>query len=452
MFSTRINATWFGVTLILLLLLFSGAYIYITHVQNGLDLARKQSAAEAEFFSGLIEERLQKKEYQFAREIVESWGENATEIVEILLKTKNGFDLAHYRTDEPVTHEIVNNVEIPYAYNGWATLTLHSSVDGIYEAQRVLLLQFLVGYVFIAAVLVYLGLANQSIQRQKLALSYENQKRVIAESELLQHRDHLEDMVEERTVELEHMRDEALSAAQAKSEFLATVSHELRTPLNAILGFTGIVRDGDAGDINEEQKKQLSMAHESGQHLLELINDILDLSKIEAGKQELFSENFSFPLLVKELTDMLQPLVDKKGLSLVVDMQTVPELICTDRGKLKQVLLNLLGNAVKFTDSGTISLRGETIGDALTISITDTGIGIDVADQSRIFWAFSQIDRGDDRLHEGTGLGLVISKKFVLMMGGHLGVKSEPGVGSTFTISLPLKTIEWDAKRGDDCQ
>jgi len=232
-------------------------------------------------------------------------------------------------------------------------------------------------------------------------------------------------------------RDQAELANRAKSEFLANMSHELRTPLNAIIGFTGIIKDGIVGAVNEEQAKQLGMVYRSAQHLLELINDILDLSKVEAGRVEVSTESFLLAPLLEELQALMQPLADAKGLMLQQESTGLDSLM-TDRGKLRQVLVNLLGNAIKFTETGSVTLSCQRVDTDVVFEVTDTGVGIASADQQRVFNTFEQADTGAGREYEGTGLGLAISKRFIEMLGGDIGVaRSAPGEGSTFYIRLP---------------
>ncbi len=234
-------------------------------------------------------------------------------------------------------------------------------------------------------------------------------------------------------------RDQAEQANRAKSEFLANMSHELRTPLNAIIGFTGIIKDGIVGTVNEEQAKQLGMVYRSAQHLLELINDILDLSKVEAGRVEVSAELFLLAPLLEELQALMQPLADAKGLVLQQE-NNGPDSLMTDRSKLRQVLVNLLGNAIKFTETGSVTLTCQRVGADVVFEVIDSGIGIASADQQRIFNTFEQADTGAGREHEGTGLGLAISRRFIDMLGGEIGVaRSAPGEGATFYIRLPDK-------------
>jgi len=232
-------------------------------------------------------------------------------------------------------------------------------------------------------------------------------------------------------------RDQAEQANRAKSEFLANMSHELRTPLNAIIGFTGIIKDGIVGTVNEEQAKQLGMVYRSAQHLLELINDILDLSRVEAGRVDIFTESFPLAPLLEELQALMQPLADVKNLTLQLE-SAAPGSLMTDRGKLRQVLVNLLGNAIKFTETGSVSLSCQQTGEDIVFEVTDTGRGIANADQRRIFNTFEQADIGAGREYEGTGLGLAISQRFIEMLGGEIGVaRSAPGEGTTFYVRLP---------------
>lgn len=267
-------------------------------------------------------------------------------------------------------------------------------------------------------------------------------EKVKAEAELKRYREHLEVLVGERTRELQDARDEALEATKTKSEFLANMSHELRTPLNSIIGFSGIVKDGIAGPVNDEQAKQLNMVYNSARHLLDLINDILDLSKVEAGKMEVIKEDVDFYEMVNDVTDLLQPQVKSKDLELNVLLNDAPEMFYTDAKMIRQVLLNLLSNAVKFITEGEVSLTCSVFKSILRIEITDTGMGIDEDDIKHVFDSFKQLDAGDNRLNEGTGLGLAICREFIELLGGHLTVKSKVGIGSTFSIDLPIETLQ----------
>jgi len=239
--------------------------------------------------------------------------------------------------------------------------------------------------------------------------------------------------------ELEAAKERAEAADHVKSAFLATMSHELRTPLNSIIGFTGMLHQGLAGPLNEEQRKQLSMVRTSARHLLELINDVLDISKIEAGELQVASESFDLRNLVSEVADSAIPMAEKKGLTLHTAISSGVGTIVSDRRRVGQILMNLLSNAVKFTPSGEVRVDCRVEGPWAVLAVTDTGIGIKHEDLSKLFIPFQQIESGLTRTYDGTGLGLSISKRLVTMLGGSIEVESEPGRGSTFTFRLPLQ-------------
>ena len=259
----------------------------------------------------------------------------------------------------------------------------------------------------------------------------------------------LEERVEQRTRELRSALQRAESADRLKSAFLATMSHELRTPLNSIIGFTGILLQKLAGPLNEEQGRQMEMVRGSARHLLALINDVLDISKIEAGQLEVAAESFALPPVLDRLMATMQPQADRKGLALRLVTDQVPETLVTDRRRTEQILLNLLSNAVKFTDRGQVTLRvgtveawqresGEPSVPAVRFVVQDTGIGIAERDLPALFQPFRQVDSGLARQHEGTGLGLSICRRLTDLLGGEITVTSTPGIGSSFTVTLPL--------------
>lgn len=259
----------------------------------------------------------------------------------------------------------------------------------------------------------------------------------------------LELKVAERTADLESAVAHAERADQIKSAFLATMSHELRTPLNSIIGFTGIVLQGLAGPLNPEQTKQLGMVRSSARHLLDLINDILDISKIEAGQLKIHAAPFDLPDLIERVVTLVKPLADKKGLTLTVAAATGPLEVVGDQRRLQQILINLLNNAIKFTDRGGVTLTVDPLRDfrslpeapsrpAVQLSVADTGIGIRPEDLATLFKPFRQIDSGLARQHEGTGLGLAICRRLAVLMGGEISATSKWNEGSTFTVTIPL--------------
>jgi PAS domain S-box-containing protein len=266
-----------------------------------------------------------------------------------------------------------------------------------------------------------------------------------AEDELRVIQASLERRVTERTAQLAVARDRAEAADRTKSTFLATMSHELRTPLNSIIGFTGLLLQGLAGPLNAEQTKQLRMVKDSGQHLLALINDVLDISKIEAGQIEIANAPFDLPESIQKVVQTVTPLANKKQVPLIAQIAPGVSRITSDRRRLEQILLNLLSNAIKFTERGEVTLTVEISPGtrdipqpAVRISVADTGIGIKPENLDMLFQPFRQLDTGLTRQHEGTGLGLAICKRLVERLGGTISVESEWGKGSTFQFTLPI--------------
>ena len=227
-------------------------------------------------------------------------------------------------------------------------------------------------------------------------------------------------------------------ANRHKSEFLANMSHELRTPLNAIIGFSEVLSQRMFGEVNQKQAEYLEDIQASGQHLLSLINDILDLSKIEAGKMELQPSRFSLGAALQSVVMMVRERAAARGIELTSSVDPDTGVVDADERKIKQVVLNLLTNAVKFTPAGgRVELRAERNADGVVVRVADIGIGIAPADQARVFEEFTQARAGESREQEGTGLGLTLSRAFVELHGGRLWVESELGKGSTFTFTLP---------------
>lgn len=266
--------------------------------------------------------------------------------------------------------------------------------------------------------------------------------RRVAENQLVKYRDHLEELVAERTAELEVARQKAESADHLKSAFLATMSHELRTPLNSIIGFTGLLIQGLAGPLNDEQRKQLGMVQNSSRHLLDLINDVLDISKIEAGQLDIEAEPFDLMASINKVVGLVSPLAERKGLTL--SLRTAGEMgtFVGDKRRVEQIIINLVNNSIKFTEKGFIEISCAARDTDVVLSVKDSGIGIDAGNLERIFNPFQQVDTGLSRRHEGTGLGLSITRKLVDMMSGQISVQSVLGEGSTFTVVLPARRKE----------
>ncbi len=274
--------------------------------------------------------------------------------------------------------------------------------------------------------------------------------RTLAETALRDARDDLERQVKARTADLQTALERAEAADNMKSAFLATMSHELRTPLNSIIGFTGILLQNLAGPLNPEQVKQLGMVQGSARHLLELINDVLDISKIEAGQVVLGREMFSVPVCLDRVVASMRPMATKKGLSLDLVIEPVLDKMYSDRRKFEQIVLNLVNNAIKFTDQGGVTVTAKKLeaceseglinsGTAVSITVADTGIGIKSEDLGKLFEPFRQLDSSLTRKYEGTGLGLAICRRLAEMLGGGVLVRSKYGTGSQFIVMLPLE-------------
>jgi len=233
-------------------------------------------------------------------------------------------------------------------------------------------------------------------------------------------------------------------ASRMKSEFLANMSHELRTPLNGIIGFTEFLIDEKPGPLRPKQKEYLSDVLNSARHLLQLINDVLDLAKVEAGKMELYPETFSMRMAVEEVTAVIKSIARKKHITVGIEVSDGLDAITLDQHKFKQVLYNLLFNAVKFTDvGGQVDIHAHRLDPhRLEVQVRDTGIGIKAEDINRLFAEFEQLDSGTARRFEGTGLGLALTKKIIGFQVGRIGVQSEPGKGSVFTVVLPVMAGE----------
>jgi protein-histidine pros-kinase len=247
-------------------------------------------------------------------------------------------------------------------------------------------------------------------------------------------RKRFEQALREKNAELER-------ANQAKDRFLATLSHELRTPLNAVIGFTGTLLMRLPGPLTADQERQLRTIQANARHLLSLINDLLDLAKIESGKVELQLEPVGCRGVVEEVATALRPMAEGKGLSFAVMLPDGDLELRTDRRALSQILLNLTNNAIKFTEQGGVRLelarRRGSDGAALEFRVSDTGIGIRPEDRERLFHAFEQVDSAASRRREGTGLGLHLSQRLAGLLGGSIRLDSEPDRGSTFTLALP---------------
>ena len=245
-----------------------------------------------------------------------------------------------------------------------------------------------------------------------------------------------------KTEELKFLRTQAQNATKAKSEFLANMSHELRTPLNAILGYSEMLKDDAEDDGLDAYSEDLTKINSSGEHLLTLVNDILDLSKIEAGKMELHVEEFELEKHIKQIEATAKPLVEKNENNFVIEKSDDIGKLTNDQTKLRQILFNMISNAAKFTKKGTVTLGITKYDEKVRFAVTDTGIGMNAEQLGKVFEEFTQAESSTSKDYGGTGLGLPISKKMTEMMGGVMEVESQEGEGTTFSIIIPIVVQE----------
>ncbi|MFB3816924.1 MAG: ATP-binding protein [Candidatus Methylomirabilales bacterium] len=286
------------------------------------------------------------------------------------------------------------------------------------------------------------GRLGEAFNRMRESLQARTAENAALYAQVRQYAEELEAKVAARTHELEAANRELQAASRHKSQFLASMSHELRTPLNAIIGFSEVLRDKMAGELNAEQSEFVQDILSSGRHLLALINDILDLSKVEAGRMELQLAPFSLPLALEGALALVRERASRHGLALALSVDPRLGDLVGDERKIRQVVLNLLSNALKFTPpGGRIELRAAHAGEAVEITVSDSGVGIAPEDQEAIFEEFRQIPDSGDQAREGTGLGLALAKRFVELHGGRIRVQSEVGKGSAFTFTLPRRPL-----------
>lgn len=259
--------------------------------------------------------------------------------------------------------------------------------------------------------------------------------------QLREHNENLEALVSSRTRELVEARDQAVLASRHKSEFLANMSHELRTPLNAIIGYSEMVMEEMEMIGNDEAAADLKRVHNAADHLLAMINTILDMAKIEAGRMDVWLEPVKLHDLLEEVADTVRVLVKKNDNQLNVEVEAVQPQVMMDAQKLRQIMLNLLSNAAKFTKNGVIAVKVTATADALTITVSDTGIGMTEEQQKHIFEEFRQADMSTTREYGGTGLGLSITQRLCRLLGGEISVKSVPQKGTEFWVRMPLPVV-----------
>ena len=288
------------------------------------------------------------------------------------------------------------------------------------------------------------GKADSAMLVRTIRYAIERKK---AEDELQKAHDTLEIEVVNRTKELHDANVRLKEYDLLKNAFISSMSHELRTPLNSIIGFTGIMLQGMSGELTEMQKKQLEIVKKSGDHLLALITDVIDVSRIEANQIELDVKEFDLSSMMRDVRDSFRVAIDERGLKLVLD---VPEtlMVESDERRMKQIIINFVSNAVKFTDEGGIEVRVVKGDGAVEVSVKDTGIGLKKEEMNMLFKQFTRFHRVGRKIEKGTGLGLYLAKKVSDLLGGKVKVESEYGVGSEFTFIFPLRFGKMKRKNG----
>jgi signal transduction histidine kinase len=354
--------------------------------------------------------------------------------------------VAHLRTGLVVNDYAESPLAVPFF--------LHQMPVGAVLGEPLLYRERLLGVVTLAH-----SQAGQtfSADDQQLVRLFAGQAAIACENallyeELARHAADLEQRVQERTAALDEVNQKLQAASRHKSEFLANMSHELRTPLNSILGFAQLLLEQAQGALSTKQLRYLTHIHDSGQHLLQLINDILDISKVEAGKFVLQPERLSLGELLDDILVIARGLAHQKGQSLTLEIDPDLPPIQADPVRVKQILFNLLSNAVKFTPRGgrvAVEARGSGAQDQVEIAVRDTGIGIRGEDLGRLFQEFVQLETTQAQHHEGSGLGLALTKRLVELHGGRIQVASAgEGQGTTFTIQLPAASPSADTREG----
>jgi signal transduction histidine kinase len=399
--------------------------------QFGYDLDRLQFVAQDE-----------KELFARVRTDYEEFIRIVTQVVELIRsgRVAEGRDLQLERATpladrlERLTNELVNKAESDMVASIEATHVAYSSSRHAVIAFVVasILLSLLLGYAISSSII---GPVRQMETRMAeiAAGDFSKQVQVLNRDELGALVTDLNRMSEE----LGQAYRELEAASQHKSDFLANMSHELRTPLNAIIGFSEVLKDGLFGELTPKQAEYIRDIHTSGHHLLSLINDILDLSKVEAGRMELAVAKFDLPMTIDNALAFVRERASRHNIALNVDVDARLNSFVGDERRVKQILLNLLSNAVKFTpEGGSVSVVALATDSGVRISVKDTGIGISKENQSLLFQAFQQVRSEDGAKREGTGLGLALAKRITEMHGGSIWVDSEPGKGSTFTFTL----------------
>ncbi|EIJ41151.1 signal transduction histidine kinase [Beggiatoa alba B18LD] len=432
---------------ILLAFLTIAGSLIATH-QKSLLMASEQNriTLELDLISGFIKESFLQRDYNAVSLFLSDWGQQRAYIVSIKAILKNDFELVHYQRDTPAAATFTIQKQIQFSATNGLMIEISTDLADIQHIIQTLNFQLFAIALLIVAVLgvaiwvtlrkIALIPMEQEIERRTQALREMNQDLQVA----MQIAEEAQHNAEEAAVEAEEAAAKAEIANQAKSIFLANMSHELRTPLNGILGYTQILQRDT--QLSGQQKKGVDVIHRCGNYLLTLINDILDLSKIEADKLELYCTDVDFNVFLDDIVALFHARAEQKGIMFIFEHLTaLPVAIYADEKRLRQILINLLGNAVKFTEQGGVKFKVAYQANTVFIEIEDTGIGIPHNEISDIFLPFYQVCSITNKI-EGAGLGLTITKRLVELMHGHIRVESELHKGTHFWLELPLPERE----------
>lgn len=442
---------WAGTIACMLLLIIGSIYIVQNSWQQAVHKAEVALEVEMHLFAELVTHELRQGNYEYSDELIKHWGKDSPDIISIKLVMANGFLLSKYQRPLAASSDVINQEEtLTYSYTGKAQLLMMKDLAAARNSVLTLIYQLSFALLFIALVLVVvvrllimyykesvaLQQSSSELARSHNELMDEMEQREAAEHAMRKLNAELESRVEARTAELSEAKEESERANMAKSDFLSRMSHELRTPMNAVLGFSQLLQHNDDGNLNENELLYVNEVYKAGDHLLDLINEILDLSRIESGMMQLSIETVELCSLVLDCVALLSPLIEQQ--QLVLELPPEKEiLVHADHLRLKQVIVNLLSNAVKYNHrGGKVVVAIKKVEQCYRLSIRDTGPGIPQAMHHRIFEPFDRLN-ADSTGIQGSGVGLSLAHHLTELMGGSMDFSSIEGEGCSFWIDMP---------------